>query len=213
MKPKIYVIGHEMAYVTMFLRNGWEVVNDIDDADAIQFTGGEDVDPMLYDEPAHPTTGANARRDSYEANIFNTYAGEKAMLGICRGGQFLCVMNGGRLWQDVDNHCQGNHYLTDLTTASSVLVSSTHHQMMDPRGVPSHEVLATAGLTKVKRDGWGSNVKQDLTNFDRDVEAVYFPESETLCFQPHPEFFKEDHPCQILYFKYIKDKLSLSFEV
>jgi gamma-glutamyl-gamma-aminobutyrate hydrolase PuuD len=210
MQPKVFVIGKEYSYEQMFLRNGWQVVRDIEEADAIQFTGGEDVDPMLYWEPKHPSTGCSPARDSREANIFNTYEGEKAMLGICRGGQFLCVMSGGRLWQDVDNHGVNNgHYALDLETGTDVLVSSTHHQMMDPSEVDDAEVLVVAGLTTRKSDGWGNNLKMDQTNLHRDVESVFFPSTQALCFQPHPEFFDPDHPCQALYFDLIKRHLNL----
>ena len=210
MQPKVYVIGQEYAYEQMFMRNGWLVVRDVEDADAIQFTGGEDVSPMLYAEPKHPSTGASPHRDAHEANIFNLYEGEKAMLGICRGGQFLCVMSGGRLWQDVDNHgCHSGHMALDLDTGVSVLVSSTHHQMMDPSDVEDAEVLVVAGLTNRKSDGWGNNLKQDQADPHRDIEAVFFPDSQALCFQPHPEFFGADHPCQVLYFDLIKRHLNL----
>lgn len=213
MKPKIYVIGQDSAYVRMFMANNWEIVTDPRDADAIQFTGGEDVSPMLYDEPRHPTTGNNVRRDDYEAGIFNEYKGEKSMLGVCRGGQFLTVMNGGRLWQDVDNHgVYGGHFVQDLETGEMTLCSSTHHQMMDPSPVPSAKVLAVAGRTTYKSDGWGVKHMQDVADTERDIEAVYFPETDTICFQAHPEFYGPDHECQILYFRYIEEYLGLKGE-
>lgn len=206
--PKICVIGNESAYVTMFMRNGWIVVEDPEDADAIQFTGGEDVSPMLYGEVRHPSTGNNPRRDDYEANIFYRYVGEKAMLGICRGGQFLCVMNGHALWQDVDNHC-GNHLVLDYDTNTEIEVSSTHHQMFRAVGSAGNEmnVLAIAdNLAKTKETGdtWQEG------KYSQDLEAIHFPTTNTLCFQPHPEFFRETHECQILYFRYIKDHCGLS---
>lgn len=119
-------------------------------------------------------------------------------------------MNGGRLWQDVDNHAvYGGHLVRDLETNAEYLCSSTHHQMMDPSPVPSAQVLAVAGLTTQKSDGWGVDHDQDPTNLHRDIEAVYFPETDTICFQPHPEFFKPDHECQVLYFGYIEQYLGL----
>lgn len=209
-RPKVYVVGREHAYERMFMGNGWTVVDSPEEADAIQFTGGADVDPMLYGEPKHPSTGCNAMRDSGEANLFNKFDGEKVMLGICRGSQFLCVMSGGRLWQHVDNHgVMDTHGCIDLDTAEIIQVSSTHHQMMDPSEVDTAQVLAVAGRTTRKEDGWGNSLAQNLEDEMRDIEAVFFPETQALCYQPHPEFFKPDHPCQKFYFDLIKRHLKL----
>lgn len=210
-KPNVYIIDSDSAYVQMFMRNGWSIARDPAEAHLIQFTGGSDVDPMLYDEPKHPQTGSHPARDSAEANIFNTFVDEIPMAGICRGGQFLNVMNGGRMWQHVDNHAVGGgHFLTDHTNHNNqVRVSSTHHQMMDPTGSANYILLATAGLTKIKEDGWGNKIKQDQSDLYRDVEALFFPETNCLCYQPHPEFFNEDHPCQVLYFDYLRNFMGL----
>jgi gamma-glutamyl-gamma-aminobutyrate hydrolase PuuD len=209
-RPKIHVVGRDYSYEQMFIKNGWVPVDNPEDADAIQFTGGADVDPMLYNEPKHPRTGTNPMRDSAEAHIFYTYENEKPMLGICRGGQFLCVMSGGRLWQDVDMHgISGVHAAVDIDTQQVVMVSSTHHQMMDPTTAENYSILVTSGRTTRKSDGWGNDIKQDKDVHDRDVEAVFFEDTQCLCFQPHPEFFDPSHECQRLYFDLIKRHLKL----
>lgn len=210
--PNVYVIdaNHNRDYVTMFLVNNWTHVNDPEEADLIQFTGGEDVSPIFYGEIPHAATFSNIRRDEEEAKVFNEWRGKKAMAGICRGGQFLNVMNGGRMWQDVDRHAVwGGHDALDLETNTLYDVSSTHHQMMDPSTANSHIILAVAGLSTVKENGEGEVFVQDTKDDRRDVEAVYFPETNSLSFQPHPEFFDPEHDCQRLYFKYIKDHLKL----
>lgn len=209
MKSKVYIVGADAEYEQMFLRNGWQVVKDIEDSDLIQFTGGSDVDPMLYGEPYHPATGSSPARDAKEANIFNKYNWDIPMAGICRGGQFLNVMSGGRMWQHVDGHTVGGgHTMYDIVFGKEVLVSSTHHQMMDPTTADNYLILATAGLTTFKQDGWGNSLKQ-LPDRSRDVEAVFFPETQCLSYQPHPEFFNEHHECQKLYFEYIRVYLGL----
>jgi gamma-glutamyl-gamma-aminobutyrate hydrolase PuuD len=209
MKPSVYVIGREHEYEQMFLRHGWSLVNSPEDADLIQFTGGADVDPMLYEEPRHPRTYSDPDRDSKEANIYNKYSGEIPMAGICRGGQFLCVMNGGRMWQDVNNHTVGaGHYLIDVDTCVPVQVSSTHHQMMDPTTAGSYRILATSGLCTRRSDGWGNDIISKPGE-EADIEAVYFPETDCICFQPHPEFFDENHECQQLFFRYLDEYLGL----
>jgi hypothetical protein len=120
-------------------------------------------------------------------------------------------MSGGRMWQDVDNHAVGGtHDLVDLETGEIVPVSSTHHQMMDPSTADAYEILAVAGRSTRKSDGWGNNIVVKNSKEDNsDVEAVFFPNTGCLSYQPHPEFFDPDHPCQKFYFDLIKRHFNL----
>jgi gamma-glutamyl-gamma-aminobutyrate hydrolase PuuD len=189
----------------MFIANDWDIVNDVDDAEYIQFTGGADVSPMLYNEPKHPRTYNDPRRDDAESNLYWTYAGSKKMLGICRGGQFLNVMNGGRMYQDVNNHAiVGTHPATILDTGRIVQVTSTHHQMMmaDYDGIE----LVTANLSTRKEDGRGVDIKGLHEKADNEV-ILYNNRTISLCFQPHPEYVEPKHECQRLYFDLIKQYL------
>lgn len=72
--------------------------------DGILMTGGHDVDPDLYKAPKIEECGTCCKeRDQMESYMF-----EKAMiqdmpvLGICRGIQFMNVMLGGTLYQDLE---------------------------------------------------------------------------------------------------------------
>jgi len=197
---RVYVIGNERAYVNMFLANGWETVDCVEYADFVQFTGGADVSPMLYGEGKHHTTGNNPARDDFEADIFfEAVALGKGVLGICRGSQFLNVMCGGELWQHVNNHAVGGgHMLKDLTTGDEIQVSSTHHQMMRV-GQGNGKVVATANLSTRKE---GDTYL--VSNPTQDVEVMWYEDYKALCFQPHPEFFGPDHPCQDYYFRLIE---------
>lgn len=195
----VYIVGLDTAMVQMFLRQGWKVVDNIsEDIDLIQFTGGEDVDPSYYGETRHPATRSNPSRDAYEASLYNKWVGKVAMAGICRGAQFLNVMNGGRMWQHVTDHAiGGTHEAFCRVTETPVAVTSTHHQMMIPSA--SGKVLMTATLAREKHtadkvvDGFLSS----------DTEAVFYPETHSLCFQPHPEYLNINHECQIAYFGYL----------
>ena len=72
--------------------------------DGILITGGDDVDPMLYNEDVSiKTTHLEPRRDRQEAALlrellFNT---EIPLLGICRGCQVINAIAGGTLHQDL----------------------------------------------------------------------------------------------------------------
>lgn len=184
---RVFVVGGGFQYVKMFFDAGMKGARSVEDADIICFTGGEDVDPDLYGEKAIPETYFNRKRDNYEAGIFGEAVGmQKPMVGICRGSQFLNVMNGGKLWQDVNHHAvRGGHSVMDMKTGEvRENMTSTHHQMMIP--AEDAEILALASEATHKR-GEGGLVIRAKAELD-DVEVVWYPGSLSLCFQPHPEF-------------------------
>lgn len=204
----------------MFLAAGWDIANDLDDADLVQFTGGEDVNPALYGEHAHKSTDFNEHRDSMEAALY-----EKALMlgipmaGICRGGQFLNVMNGGRLWQDVDRHAiYGLHDAYIYGGVMKVGVSSTHHQMMRPNYEDDTcQVLMTAGLSEVREAMFDLDqapltvVQQAVPSRKEDIESVYYGSTNCLCYQPHPEFAGPLYDeCRDVYFSFIENYLFAS---
>jgi gamma-glutamyl-gamma-aminobutyrate hydrolase PuuD len=196
--PKVYVVGPDFAIRTMFLRQGWTIVDYVDEAvSLIQFTGGEDVDPSYYGEPKHPHTYSNPRRDAAEAAIYNEWVGKVPMAGICRGGQFLNVMNGGKMWQHVNNHAiGGTHEAFCHVSEQAVQVTSTHHQMMI--AATQGKVILSANLA-TRKEGPDISVE----GIELDTEAVWYNDTSSLCFQPHPEYVSINHECQVLYFKYL----------
>lgn len=191
--PKVYIVGHAGAYAQMFLQKGWEVVDSMSQADLVQFTGGADVSPHLYGEKLHPQTGNDERRDIMEMEEYLQAARLRLpCAGICRGGQFLNVMSGGKLYQHVSNHAlRGTHEAFSETLGQHVNVTSTHHQMMRPG---PHSYL----------EGWAEGLsvnKQSMPKLDEetyeplfelgpgvDPEVVFYEGTQCLCFQPHPEF-------------------------
>jgi gamma-glutamyl-gamma-aminobutyrate hydrolase PuuD len=191
--PKVYLLGGG-DYASMFLEHGWSAVAQLKDADLVQFTGGEDVTPALYGEKQHGATQNNLARDQREAVIFQIASRQGIpMAGICRGGQFLNVMNGGRMWQDVDGHAVAEgHMATDLTSMKEIRVTSTHHQMMRlARGKPS-KLLMFANESKWQERCSSDTVDNDniyrTYSKDSDNEVIYYPTNRCLCFQPHPEY-------------------------
>lgn len=162
--------------------------------DGVVFTGGEDVSPFLYGETKHSRTYCNLARDAYENRVFRSLPLNLPKVGICRGGQFLNVMSGGRMFQHVDGHDQGNHMAKDEVSGSTIEVSSTHHQMMRP----SDEgwVLLTA-RESTKLESMDEVINLDNSNMEyTDVEACYYGHTNSFCFQPHPEYLvgKECRP-------------------
>lgn len=198
----VYIVNGSGSYRFMFERMHYNVTNNIEDADLVCFTGGEDVTPSFYGHEKHPTTGNNAYRDRYESDIF-AMCRERGlpMVGICRGAQFLNVMSGGTMYQDVRGHT-ADHSITDVETGEIILVSSTHHQMMKPS---SEAILVATAALKGERTWFEEGIfKRDVSK--EDIEVVYYPHTDCLCFQPHPEFGSEKYTNMYAYFKGLLEK-------
>lgn len=201
----VFIVNSNAQYDMMYLRNGFKVVEDIDDADFLQFTGGEDVTPSLYGEETHPRTHCSSARDAYEERIWEA-AIERGipMVGICRGGQFLNVMAGGRMKQHVDGHAiGGEHLMVDVSSGEMISVTSTHHQMMLPS--EAGEVIAVASESTYWEDG--DQVRHASDRGD-DCEVVWYPETKSLCFQPHPEYVAKSHECQMYFFELVNELIT-----
>lgn len=197
MSTAIGVVGGAFSYGVPFQQHGGvhtiATVQDVYDVkpDVLVFTGGEDVDPYLYDEHPHPTTYYNVRRDAKESEIFaaGQEIGAKSA-GICRGAQFLTVMNGGKLVQNIHGHaCAHTHPLRTLGGEQLTHITSTHHQMMYPYCLDdaSYEVIAI-GDTHGAMEGVPAGYSQP----DHVVEAVWYPTTQCLCVQGHPEYMPQD---------------------
>jgi len=180
----VYIINGGAAYTRLFTALGFGITVHIGNADLLIFTGGEDVSPNLYGDTRHRATGNNPRRDTMEKEYFDLcVARQIPMVGICRGGQFLNVMSGGRMYQHVYKHVN-DHEITDLQTGEVVYVSSTHHQMImpSPRGL-----LVAASYLHGEREWYDGEIFQrDVSQ--QDNEVVWYEHTKALCFQPHPEF-------------------------
>lgn len=212
---RVFIVGEPRnsfsQYSNMYLEKGnWEIVYAVNKADLIQFTGGEDVTPALYGSPQHKKTHNNLARDRHEQLIFKIARHLNIpMVGICRGGQFLNVMCGGSMWQDVDGHANGGHEVIDLITTDAFRVTSTHHQMMIPGSDAQLIAVAYESKWKEKCTQNGSSItvlSQRLANSQGDAEIVFYKDQKCLCFQPHPEFSGVPD-LRDRFFKYIEEYL------
>lgn len=189
---KIFVVGNALNYSSWIADH--KLVDKVEDADIVLFTGGEDVDPSLYGCKKHPTTYSNLKRDLEEKAIFEQVRQDQICLGICRGSQFLCVMNGGLLVQNVYNHAIfGTHQLNSPHTVTQYEITSTHHQMQYPFNLDSdyYNVL------------WASPRRSDAYEGDQIGFLPYEPEvvlykvpgkPRCLAIQGHPEMMRKEAP-------------------
>jgi gamma-glutamyl-gamma-aminobutyrate hydrolase PuuD len=166
--------------------------------DVILFGGGADISPTLYGQKPNRYTGAGnvlSGRDKAEKILFEhaQKVGAKS-LGICRGAQLVCALSGGSLIQHVTNH--GNSAGHDMKTNDGQIihVCSVHHQMMNPFNT-EHELIGWA-KDNISTCYLVENDKQVEVKVE--PEVVWFPKTQALGIQYHPEFMSVSDPA-VLY--------------
>lgn len=149
--------------------------------------GGVDINPQLYfEEPLSTTDKPDNLRDNKEC-LQVSYAMDKGqpIIGICRGAQLLCALNGGKLDQHNPIHQNNSHNIITLDlfdegswfTPATIIknVAADHHQTMIPIGLAYVWAKSPDGIP----------------------EVVWWPDTKCLAVQPHPEWMTSDHPFNV----------------
>lgn len=179
----VFVAGGSAEYAN-WIPNA-KIVKEMKDADLVLFTGGEDVDPSMYGAKMGKHTYSNLNRDQREKIIYDEALAKKIpMLGICRGSQFLCVMNKGKLVQHQENPAA----IHEIETSNwgKISITSTHHQAAYPFNLPYYyyQILGwSKDLSKTHLDGDNNELV-----IDKECEIVYYNGTRCLGIQGHPEF-------------------------
>lgn len=184
-KTNVLVVGNDSGVQSMFRKRGFNILYEIidskkQDPDLVCFTGGSDINPSLYGESVGFRTKIDPKRDVREGLIFERWL-NKPKVGICRGGQLLNVLSGGAMWQHVNNHTDAHQAIDLLFTKKPLWVTSTHHQMMIP-GAESFMLAMTPAISTE----YFSGKKRDTPKYE--PEVLWYPKTNSLCFQPHPEY-------------------------
>lgn len=209
---KVFIVGTAFRglFISMFEKRGYRIVDSIAKADIVQFTGGADISPKFYNQHEHHTTYTSPERDAEEYEAWKEAKSlNKFCAGVCRGGQLLNALSGGNMYQDVKGHgLHGTHDMVDIETGSRIPVSSLHHQMM---------IMGDSGRLLGKSDIMRSKEKLLMTpsheepgevadyGEELEVEACFYPVTKAFCYQPHPEFVGEEHPCREWYFTKLEE--------
>lgn len=208
---KVLVVNdHGQTYFGPFEHLGMECTRNheaIEDPKAIAlvvFTGGHDVSPELYDKTPHPRTSNSVSRDLVEVAICETARRNGIpMVGICRGAQFLCVMAGGSLVQDITGHLGSHKILARYPNGElkRITVTSSHHQMQYPFNLEEHddyEVLAFSPnpLSRHYAFDKETTLSQDEATQQLRLEpdVIWYPRLKALGAQFHPEWMQENSP-------------------
>lgn len=193
---KIYVVGGAISYARPLTRAAglpFEtlLVDSAEDADILWFTGGEDVDPAIYNAPVHPRTSYSVRRSYQEDQLIRLFP-DKFKVGTCRGHQQFHASSGGILIQHTDRHAGPDHDVMDVRTGKVVgWVTSAHHQaVLATEGVDMEVLLVTperiSTTQQIGSDDNQSGYKE--VPITQEIEAAWWPKINALGIQGHPEW-------------------------
>lgn len=186
----------------------FELINRVD---GVLLMGGDDIDPLLYNEAPIHELGMIMRDvdDFYLKCIEYAEILNKPTLGICRGHQMLNIAYGGNLYQDLPSqkkdsikHNQNSlkHYPTHSIQIEkdsslyklfdhSLMVNSYHHQAIKDMA-KDFKVIATA------QDGVIEAIEKTTNTY-------------MLGVQWHPEMMlSKDNPDMLKLMKYFISKCS-----
>ena len=144
-------LGEEIELIELsFLKGN---VEDFDVCDGFVMTGGIDVLPEIYgekDDYPHRPKAFLPERDKFEQQVY-VYSQQHQipLLGICRGMQYINILEGGKVFQDNGEainlvHKKGTEdrqhevnvvkdsLLYAITETEQGTVNSAHHQCVDP---------------------------------------------------------------------------------
>ncbi|MBQ8202383.1 MAG: gamma-glutamyl-gamma-aminobutyrate hydrolase family protein [Clostridia bacterium] len=144
------------------------ILQYIQTVDGVLFSGGGDVDPLLFGETQQWASGPiNPLRDEFELKLCKALLKhpEKPVLGICRGFQVMNIALGGDIYQDLQSGFEGQTLahrqkqagkyashpvqitdsclMHDVVQSDTLLVNSFHHQALRRMG-DGFRVTATA---------------------------------------------------------------------
>lgn len=183
-RPVVFLPRWDVRTAMMFNEMNHRVVaSPKQEHDVIVFTDGPPISPFLYGEKKVHRDPSDVERDLAENALLRSLDSNKPKIGLGRGAHLLNMFNGGSSWQSVSNHLLGSHQTTNLITGTILYVTSQHWQVMRPSS--SADVLLIADVGRTYRDD-----KQQFSagpGKKIDIEACYYANTNSLCFQPSPE--------------------------
>ncbi len=222
---KVFLVSYPDPNIKIFLEKAGGIVSfnldSTDKFDAVVFPPGDDISPFLYGEVKYKRTTCNLVRDMTENRLYRKIPNNVPKIGIGRGAQFLNIMNGGSLWQNVSGHLV-NHDVINFSDGETYFVSSKHHQEM----IPAKHGLNTLGAAVADvKETPHKLIRYDVAldkakNNYRDVEGVYYEDTASYCFQPRvygTPLHKAELNSNELFFEhmenYLKDQFYLTFRL
>lgn len=186
------------------------IKEQIKNVDAVIFSGGHDINPLLWgEEPSQKLGAILPKRDNFDITIYN-YATKmkKPILGICRGLHVINVASGGTMYQDLSliDGCYIKHNQGHLPNVPT-------HTVRIKKGTKLFEIFGEKVITNsfhhlaIKDVAKGFKIA--AVSEDGIVEAIEKVGGEfILGIQWHPEMMSQNYNCMQKIFDLLIDEAS-----
>jgi len=181
---QLYAACVQRAGAVPILACGGDAADYVKMADAVLFSGGDDVEPSRYGETVlNDTVSCDSVRDKEELALFSAfYAAKKPIFGICRGIQLINVALGGTLWQDIPSQFVNPYTHSGNSTHQVVL-----EQTSELYNVFSRKQLTVNSYHHQAVKTLGENLHVNAVSDDGMIEGVESSDGKILAVQWHPE--------------------------
>ncbi|MBU1674082.1 gamma-glutamyl-gamma-aminobutyrate hydrolase family protein [Patescibacteria group bacterium] len=163
----------EFGYLCNLVPNNTNNLSDYlkDNFDLIVLSGGNNVDPDLYNSDEE-MNDVYPERDEIEYQMLEYGMKNKIpVLGICKGFQLLIVYFGGKLLNKIENHVSNGHKLiSEIDVLNNQETNSFHNQGILKKDVP--DPLKVIAWTK---DGFTEAI---IHNVDQVMGLQWHPERQ-----------------------------------
>jgi putative glutamine amidotransferase len=183
----------------------------------VMLTGGGDVDPVLYGEPAHASyEPAEAGRDAFEIALARTaVAADVPLLAICRGMQVLNVALGGSMHQHLPERSEELVHSSEFRDGRrhpDDMWQPAYHQVT----ITDPTLAALAGADQIKTNSYhhqgvaalGEGLSIAARASDGLVEAIVGVDRPLLGVQWHPEMHTATDQAGIAPFRWLANRLT-----
>ncbi len=176
------------------------------EADGLVLPGGADVDPSFYGSENHHCMCLDHDRDVLEKAVIDCFLSScRPILGICRGMQFINVVLGGTLIQDISSHHK-EHLWIDRDTDSAHPVKITDHNLFMCKEYGKEEVVVNSAHHQAV-DILADGLKVAAIGPGEIIEAFEHESLPVIGVQFHPERMclkneREDTVCGLKVFEY-----------
>lgn len=177
----------------------------IDKLDGILFSGGSDLNPLLYGEDIQNVCGFIVNeRDNHEIKLIKKIIEETniPLLGVCRGHQLLNVALGGTLYQDTKSIGLKDHmilkaYMSEYSHSVKINKESKYSYIFN-----NEEILVNSLHHQSIKD-LGKDLEIVATSKDNIIEAISYKKRKSFTFsvQWHPETLCLQHDEHMNIFK------------
>lgn len=167
--------------------------------DGLLITGGNDINPVTYNEKNIYSESGNDKEDANDINLINlALKYNKPILGICRGLQIINVAFNGSLYQDINkqNASDINHNQLELDPKPSKnsMIYKTNFKKDTPLFDIFNESYTINSYHHQAIKKLGEGLEISAISDDGIIEGIYYKD-KIVAVQWHPErlIYDEKH--------------------